>query len=218
MWREKRVLLATLGVLLAANTIFFFTYRLQYEQRLKDLDDRRDQAEARLTQEKNARVSAERRLAAYRTISKDVQEIYTRQWATEGQRLTALISEVKRLAVASELIPKSISYARAAPQQQKGVRTNAEIVTISFSVQGNYQQVRRLINLLELSRQFIIIDQIGLGTAQDQGLTLNLQLKTLFRDTSLVAGDRAARIEQRTAKDAVLLSARCALPAARLVL
>ena len=215
MWREKRILLGILGVLLAANTIFFFTYRLQYEQRLKDLDDRRDQAEARLTQEKNARVSAERRLAAYRTTSKDVQEIYTREWATEAQRLTALISEVKRLAVASELIPKSISYTRATPQQQKSVRTNAEIVTISFAVQGNYQQVRRLINLLELSRQFIIIDQIGLATAQEQGLTLNLQLKTLFRDTSPAAGDRAARVEPRTAKEAVVLSARCALPAAR---
>jgi hypothetical protein len=218
MWREKRILLATLGVLLAANTIFFFTYRLQYEQRLKDLDDRRDQAEARLTQEKSTRVSAERRLAAYRTISKDVQEIYTAQWSTEAQRLTALISEVKRLAVASELIPKSISYARAAPQQQKGARTNAEIVSINFSVQGNYQQVRRLINLLELSRQFIIIDQIGLATAQEQNLTLNLQLKTLFRDTTPAGSDRAARVEHRTAIEAVVLSARCALPAARLVL
>jgi hypothetical protein len=183
MWREKRILLAVLGVLLAANTLFFFTYRLQYEQRLKDLDDRRDQADSRLSQQRAARVLAERRLVAYRNTSKDVQDIYTHQWATEDQRLTALISEVKRLAIASELIPKSISYTRVTAQQSKALRTNAETVTISFSVQGNYQQVRRLINLFELSRQFIIIDQIGLGSATEQNLTLNLQLKTLFRDT-----------------------------------
>jgi hypothetical protein len=187
MWREKRILLLILGILLAANTVFFFTYRLQYEQRLQDLDDRREQAEARLTQQRSARLLAERRLTAYRAVSKDVQDIYTREWATEQQRLTALISEVKRLAVASELVPRSISYQRVMPQQQKALRTNAEIVTISFSVQGNYQQVRRLINLFELSRQFIIIDQITLTSAQDQNLTLNLQLKTLFRDTSPVA-------------------------------
>jgi Tfp pilus assembly protein PilO len=184
MWRERRVLLAILGVLLAANTFFFFTYRLQYEERLKELEDRRDQAQARLTQQRSTRVLAERRLAAYRAISKDVADIYTRQWSTEDQRLTALISEVKRLAIASELVPKSISYQRVAPHQQKGMRTNAEIVTISFSVQGNYQQVRRLINLFELSRQFIIIDQIALNSAQNDTLSLNLQLKTLFRDTS----------------------------------
>jgi hypothetical protein len=187
MWREKRVLLAILGVLLAANTVFFFTYRLQYEERLKDLDDRQAQAEAKLNDQKNARTQAERRLVAYRTISRDVQDIYTRQWATEGERLTALIGEVKRLAVASELVPKSISYVRAASADQTSKKTAAEVVTISFAVQGNYQQVRRLINLFELSRQFIIIDQIGLASSQDQLLTLNLQLKTLFRDTTPVA-------------------------------
>lgn len=187
MWREKRVLLAILGVLLAANTVFFFTYRLQYEQRLKELDDRRDQAEARLNGEHASRIQAERRLVAYRNISRDVENIYTRQWATENERLTALIAEVKRLAVASELVPKSISYTRVQPQVVSSKRTAAEVVSIAFSVQGNYQQVRRLINLLELSRQFIIIDQITLAAGQDQNLTLNLQLKTLFRDTRPVA-------------------------------
>jgi hypothetical protein len=188
MWREKRILLSVLGVLLAANTVFFFTYRLQYAQRLKDLDDRRDQAEARLNNQRTARIQAERRLVAYRNISRDVQQIYTQQWSTENERLTALIAEVKRLAVASELVPKSIGYSRMQPQATgSSKRTDAEIVSITFSVQGNYQQVRRLINLLELSRQFIIIDQITLAASQDQLLTLNLQLKTLFRDTTPVA-------------------------------
>ena len=188
MWREKRLLLAILGVLLAANTLFFFTYRLQYEQRLKDLDDRREQAEARLNTQHASRLQAERRLVAYRNISRDVQDIYTRQWSTENERLTALIAEVKRLAVASELVPKSISYSREQPKTAGArSRTAAETVTIAFSVQGNYQQVRRLINLFELSRQFIIINQITLASSQDQLLTLNLQLETLFRDTTPVA-------------------------------
>ena len=183
MWREKRFLLATLGALLAANTIFFFTYRLQYEQRLKDLDDRRDQAQARLNAQHTARLQSEQRLVTYRNTSRDVQDIYARQWATEDERLTALIAEVKRLAIASELVPKSITYARE-QQKDRRIRTAAETVSITFSVQGNYQQVRRLINLLELSRQFIIINQITLASTQDQVLTLNLQLRTLFRDTT----------------------------------
>lgn len=182
MWREKRILLAILGLLLAANTLFFFTYRLRYEERLKDLEDSRQQAEARLSTQHTARLQAEQRLVAYRNTSRDVQDIYTRQWSTENERLTALIAEVKRLAVASELVPKTISYNRAAAKNTR-TRTAAETVAITFAVQGNYQQVRRLINLLELSRQFIIINQIGLASSQDQQLTLNLQLETLFRDT-----------------------------------
>lgn len=186
IWREKRLLLGILGVLLVGNVIFFFTYRVQYENRLKDLDDRKDQAEARLTQARSARMTAERRVASYRQISGDVQEIYNRQWATEGQRLTALIGEVKRLALASELVPRSISYNRAADSSRK-TKTAAEIVTISFTVQGNYQQARRLINLLELSQQFVIIDQISIAAIDNQNLTLTLQLKTLFRDTAAPA-------------------------------
>ena len=186
MWREKQLLLSVLGVLLAANAFFFFTYRLQYEQRLNDLNDRREQAEQRLNAQHSARLQAEQRLVAYRNISRDVSDIYTRQWATENERLTALITEVRRLAIASELVPKSISYTRDQEKDSR-TRTAAETVSITFSVQGTYQQVRRLINLLELSRQFIIINQIALGSSQDQLLTLNLQLKTLFRDTSPVA-------------------------------
>ena len=186
IWREKRVLLMILGVLLAANTLFFFTYRVQYQQRLKSLEDRKSLSDAQLSAARSARTGAERRLAAYRQIQRDVQTVYAQHWATETERLTPLIAEVKRLAVASELVPRSTSYVREA-RKGPGLGTSAETVTITFTVQGNYQQVRRLISLLELSQQFVIIDQIGLTASDNQLLTLTLQLKTLFRDTSPLA-------------------------------
>ena len=183
IWREKRLLLIVLGLLLAANTIFFFTYRVQYKNRLQSLDERRHQAEEKLQQARAARTAAEQRYASYQKIQADVQTIYSEEWSTETRRLTALIVEVKRLAVASQLIPRSYSFSRI-EQKVKGAGIDARSVTIAFAVQGNYQQVRRLINLLELSRQFVIIDQIGLSSGDNQVLTLNLFLKTLFRDAA----------------------------------
>ncbi|MGZ7040247.1 MAG: hypothetical protein ACXVH7_00520 [Thermoanaerobaculia bacterium] len=183
IWREKRLLLIVLGVLLAANTIFFFTYRVQYKNRLQSLDERRHQAEEKLQQARAARTAAEQRYASYQKIQADVQTIYSDEWSTETRRLTALIIEVKRLAVASQLVPKSYSFGRT-EQKVKGGGVEARSVTIAFTVQGNYQQARRLINLLELSRQFVIIDQIGLSSSDNQVLTLNLYLKTLFRDAT----------------------------------
>ena len=56
------------------------------------------------------------------------------------------------------------------------------VLGIAFAVQGTYQPVRRLINLLELSQKFVIIDSVALTSGNDQILTLNLHLKTLFRD------------------------------------
>ncbi len=187
IWREKRFLLAILGVLLLGNAVFFFTYRVQYESRLKDLEDRRQQSEAHLTQARSHRLAAERRVAVYRHAQRDVKDIYDKQWGTEQQRLTALIGEVKRLAVASNLVPTSITYSRLAiPQERKG-STPTEEMGITFTVKGDYQQVRRLINLLELSRQFVIIDQVSLSAPDTQSLTLTLRLKTLFRDTNPAA-------------------------------
>jgi hypothetical protein len=181
IWREKQWLLIILGLLLAANTIFFFTYRVRYEQRLQDFESRQEEAQQRLDQARFARQSAERQLASYRKIENDVREIYDVRWATQAQRLASLITEVKRLAVASQLVPKSYSFSRAAPKMKEAKNIDATQVGISFMVEGNYQQVRQLINRLEGSRQFVILDQITLNSGNNQMLTLNLQVKTLFR-------------------------------------
>ena len=185
IWREKRVLLIILGLLLAANTVFFFTYRVRYEERLKDLDERLAQSEAKLAQARATRVTAERRVAAVHKAEHDVRDVYDKQWSTESARLTALIMEVEHLATASQLVPPSKSFMRTVQTQtQKRGRVAAEVVGITFSVHGTYQQIRRLINLLELSRQFVIIDQISIATTENQMLTMTLQLKTLFRDVT----------------------------------
>jgi hypothetical protein len=191
IWREKRVLLIVLGLLLLANTVFFFTYRVQYVSRLQDLDARQAQSEAQLDQARNARLTAEQQLAAFKKVQADLQVLYNEHWSTQMQRLTALIDEVKRLAAASHLQPPSYTFsngeskqASSAPSTTKG-SIGTTTVAIAFTVQGTYEQVRRLINLLELSDQFVIIDGIGLGAngaATDKILTLNIRLKTLFRD------------------------------------
>jgi hypothetical protein len=191
IWREKRVLLIVLGLLLLANTIFFFTYRVQYVSRLQDLDARQSQTEAQLDQVRNARVTAEQQLAAYKKVQADLQVLYNERWSTPMQRLTALIDEVKRLAAASHLQPPSYSFSTGASKQASTEQSPSKgsigttTVGIAFTVQGTYEQVRRLINLLELSDQFVIIDGIGLATrgeTADKILTLNIRLKTLFRD------------------------------------
>ncbi|PYQ35160.1 MAG: hypothetical protein DMF57_04075 [Acidobacteria bacterium] len=185
IWREKRIVLAVLGVLLIANTLFFFTYRVQYEKRLQDLDTRLHSAEEQLQRAHNGRVSAEQQLAAYLKVQQDLQTLYNQRWATESQRLTALINEVKRLAVASQLVPRTYSFNKQEDTQaQKSGRIGTDTVIISFTVQGNYQQIRRLVNLLELSNQFVIIDAITLAGSggSDSTLTMNLRLKTLFRE------------------------------------
>ncbi|MEA2489631.1 MAG: hypothetical protein QOH21_1423 [Acidobacteriota bacterium] len=194
IWREKRILLILLGLLLAANAIFFFTYRVQYQTRLTDLDERLDTADKQLESARAARLQAERQYQSYIQIQNDVKEVFDEHWSTEDARLTLMLAEIKRLGGASNLVPRSYAFDRKAVESAptvSGRTRKAEIgateVGVGFSVEGSYEQVRRLINLLELSRQFVIIDEIALNANKGQALTLTLHVKTLFRD------DAAAR-------------------------
>jgi len=184
IWREKRLTLIILGVLLAANTIFFFTYRVQYENRLRSLDDQRDTVKAELDAARHSRVVAEQQLAGYHKVEKDIRQIYDDEWSTQNERLTPFIGEVMRLATSSQLVPRSYAFGGS---QTKGVAktaaANAVEVSIGFPVQGTYQQIRTLINRLETSEQFIIIDQITLGSESGDKLNMTIRLKTLFRGT-----------------------------------
>lgn len=196
IWREKRVLLIVLGLVLAANAVFFFTYRVQYQERLDSLEERRETAEKQLAAAGASRIRAEQRFASYRKIEVDVRHVYDDYWSTQDRRLTPMIAEVKRLAVASGIIPTSLSFdklavnattvsaARVAAGSATRRKTPIGVseVGIAFSVDGTYEQARRLINLLELSSQFIIIDQLSLASREGQTLTLTLHVKTLFRD------------------------------------
>src|SRR5688572_3292318 len=188
IWREKRILLIVLGLLLVANTVFFFTYRVQYKARLDALDFRLDQAKAQLQEARRSRMAGEAQLAAYRRTERDVQQIFNERWATENERFTRLVTEVKRLALAADLSPATTNYSRndirSSGARGRSTSTGATEVGMTFSVQGTYQRVRRLINMLELSQHFVIIDRIDLSSADGENLNMNLRLKTLFRGTS----------------------------------
>jgi hypothetical protein len=188
IWREKRALLIILGLILLANTIFFFTYRVQYQSRLDELDARLAQVQGEHNQARIARLRAEQTFVSYRKVEKDVLEVFNQHWSTQPERFTKMFAEVTRLAVASSLVPRTYSFGRGEEKRvsvSSGPRREAlgaTEVSIAFGVAGTYQQARRLINLLELSQQFVIIESITLNSADQQTLTLDLELKTIFRD------------------------------------
>ncbi|MDQ6803049.1 MAG: hypothetical protein M3041_19780 [Acidobacteriota bacterium] len=185
IWREHRLLLGVLAALLVANAIFFFTYRVQYEARLNALDAHLQQTEGDLQRARARRIAAEQAVTGYRQVQTDLQTLYNSRWATEPERLTRLYAEIKRLAADSQIVmPRTFSFVRTEDREmQKSGGVGTVTVTIVFTAQGNYQQLRRLINRLELSNQFVIIDALSIGSGSSpDSLTLSVRLKTLFRE------------------------------------
>jgi hypothetical protein len=166
-----------LSILLLVNAVLFFTYRVRQQERIDEFQRHRDETDARLIDAQRARLAKEQELTTYRQLEADVNRIYTDTWSTPEVRLVPLLLEVRQLAVKSQLLPQSFNYAYSAQKKQQGTDT----MTISFAVQGRYDQVRRMISLIEHSRQFMSIGQISLSSQQGENLNLTLQLKTLFQ-------------------------------------
>lgn len=177
IWREKRWVLIGVGAFLLANLLFFVTYRIRYQERVNELEARLSGARELLNDARNERIAAERELTTYRDTVKNINTIYGQIWSTMERRLAPMIVEVRRLTNRSGLMLRSVSYDRN-EQERELVATD---FNVAFGVQGNYSQVRRLINLIELSPQFVIIDEISLTQSGTYQLQLNLRLKTLFR-------------------------------------
>ena len=185
IWRENRILLGVLAALLVANAIFFFTYRVQYEKRLSAMDARLHQAEDDLQRARARRIAAEQSVANYKQVQVDLQALYNTRWATKAERLTRLYSEIKRLTANSQIgMPRAFSFGQTEDREmQKSGGVGTVTVTIVFNAQGSYQQLRRLINQLELSNQFVIIDALTIGSGSvPDNLTVSVRLKTLFRE------------------------------------
>jgi hypothetical protein len=182
IWRERRFLLGTLGAILLLNVIFFFTYRLRFEERVNDLDRRYEQSQSQLLEARNDRLNAERTVRELEAIEKNVSFVYTSLWARPSERLGPLMLEIRHLATRSGVAgPTNISY-----QEQRQQKSDRDLLmmTISFNVEGNYESMRRLLNLIELSDQFVIIESVGLtgGGSEANFLRLNITLRTVFRE------------------------------------
>jgi hypothetical protein len=101
--------------------------------------------------------------------------LYRDRFSTEAERLTQLITEVKGLAQRAGLEPKSITYPEETLDEYGLVR-----MSLVFGVKGSYPQLRMLINLLERSDLFLVLERVGLSNSSEAGLGINLELSTFF--------------------------------------
>lgn len=181
IWRDRKWLLVGLGILLVINAIFFVTYRVRYQSRIEGLEKDLESAQREMLSSTGERREAERILASVDQTRNDLVQVYDEWWSTRPERLAPMIVELQSLAKQSGLNPPARDYSWNEAKSTESV--GAQALTVSFRVEGTYEQIRNLINLIELSPHFVIIEEIGLVDTSDGGNTLamTLRLKTLFR-------------------------------------
>ena len=182
-WRRHPKLWVPAAVFLLVNLGFLAAYRLVLADEAelgRGLLDRR-QAELQRTQE--LRQALELSWDDASAAEDGLTSFYSDRLATEEQMLTTVIAKVKRLASQAGLEPAAINYDKDDIQLQDLVQR-----TIVFGVDGTYSQLRQFINFLELSKSFLILEEISLGSRDDESgvLGIDLTISTMFAERVLV--------------------------------
>ena len=132
------------------------------------------------------RQTVERFLETTRAQGDATNILYLDHLATEAERFTKVLREVRQLAARSRLDPTSFVYPENAVEEH-GLMERG----INFTVEGTYDQLRTFINLLEITDQFIILESVALtGGANERNPTLKIRLglQTYFVESPQLIG------------------------------
>ncbi|MGH9382384.1 MAG: type 4a pilus biogenesis protein PilO [Thermoanaerobaculia bacterium] len=137
-----------------------------------------------------------------RTMVKREELAQMQQWRREGdeqaralledrlgprsRRLTEVLRHVKDLAGRAGIQPDSVRYTTEPTPDE-----DLERVSWSYSVVGNYGQVRRFLHLLETTDVFFILEDVRLAEVEEQSAQLRIQLglSTVFTLPGATGGE-----------------------------
>jgi hypothetical protein len=191
IWQQRLWIWIPALVFFLANATAYTVYRFGFADRVASLQEDLKAQKDRL----DPLVARKQKLAALlarsRRNDQEIRKLYAESFSTRKQRLTNITAEVKSLARKAGLDPKSLSYPEEQIQQYGLIKRS-----FIFSVEGSYVNLRKLINLLELSNSFLTLEAINLtpGTGDQpvrsrtgvvqtlpgSELRINLTLSTLF--------------------------------------
>ncbi len=177
VWRLHLRLWLPALVFVLLNLAMLSAYRLVYAGQAQLRKARVERSRDRLEQVGAEREKLEGLVSRAVASQAAIDGFYRERLASERQRLTAVIAEVKRLASTAGLEPSTISYDRQELEEHGLLKRS-----IVFSVEGSYMELRRLINMLELTDSFLVLEQVGLSGRGPggAGLRIDLRISTLF--------------------------------------
>jgi len=190
IWRQRLWVWVPALLFFLANATAYTIYRFGFADRVASLqEDLKDQRE-RLDPLDARRQKLQALLDRSKRNELEIRKLYAESFSTRRARLTNINTEVKTLARKAGLDPRSFSYPEEQIQQYGLIKRS-----FVFSVEGSYVNLRKFINLLELSDSFLTLESINLmpGTSDRQGkgrgavqsqegseLRISLTLSTLF--------------------------------------
>ena len=175
LWKRHGLTWVVPLLLVLVNVSVLSTYRALYAGRVAAIKSQAEQEEqGELADMRSQREQLERVVGRARSSRDGITRLYGQVFATESERFTGVVREVKELAERAGLRPDSIGYPERSIEEHDLIKRS-----IVFSVEGTYGDLRRFINFLELSDHFVALERIEVAQGAPQ-LRISLELTTLF--------------------------------------
>lgn len=179
VWRQRIGLWVPALVVFLVSLVVLTAYHASFAGEVEIRQEEVERAQKRLETLERNREELQGLLERVDRNHKQVTELYDDRFSTESRRLTQIMKEVKDLATRAGLRPNAIRYPEETLEEY-----DLEKRSFVFSVDGTYEDLRKLINLLELSPSFLTLEEVSLsesgGRTGGALLRINLKLSTLF--------------------------------------
>lgn len=178
IWRQRLWVWLPAVLFFIANLVAFGVYRLGYAGDVQSLERGIEDRQEELHKVEAERAKRQRLIGGASRNGELIAKLYSERFSTRRRRLTEITAEVKKLARQAGLEPRELSYPEEAIEDFGLVKHS-----FVFGVNGDYLELRRFINLLELSDYFLTLEEVtlsGEGEGEGSELRINLKLSTLF--------------------------------------
>jgi Tfp pilus assembly protein PilO len=177
--QEHRRLLVPLLAALAVNVLVYVFVVYPLSDRVANVAQREQAAEAALDAARRDHAQASGALTGKARASAELATFYTDvlpQGLTGARRLTYL-----RLAQLARQSNLRLESSRTTDELQRG--TTLAQLSIQMQLNGSWDDIRGFIYQLETAPEFVVIDNVELSEGEDGGaLALTLALSTYYRD------------------------------------
>ncbi len=177
--REHRRVLVPLAAVLVINVIVLVAVVLPLRQSVQTGDERARTSLAALSAAAEDFKSAEATRDGQGQATKDLERFYKDVLpadASAARRLT-------NLKLGQMVRQHDVNFQRNLSSPESNDKSELERLKISYSLSGNWEDIRMLIHDIETGPDFVVIDNVGLQEGADSNapLSLTLELSTYYR-------------------------------------
>lgn len=166
--------------LLALNAAVFLAFTLPRTLQEQSAATRVVALREEVAREQGRVAALRERAEAMAANARDVERFARERLRPRAEALLPALDEIHRAASEEGITLGRESYTRDEPREGLPAR-----VRVSLPVSGSYEQIVGFLGRLERSKQFLIVDQLSLGTEGGEGeARLAIVVSAFFRETA----------------------------------